>query len=52
MPFSSNEGPCKQEKFVLTGAPDQLKCVVSLSGDSISHAVSIIKFIVKTSARK
>lgn len=38
MPFSSNEGPCKQEKFVLTGAPDQLKCVVSLSGDSISHA--------------
>ncbi|KAL1140990.1 hypothetical protein AAG570_000916 [Ranatra chinensis] len=38
MPFSSNEGPYKQEKFVLSGAPDQLKCVVSLSGDCISHA--------------
>ncbi|XP_055609837.1 protein rogdi isoform X2 [Uranotaenia lowii] len=28
----------KQDKFILTAAPEQLKCVVTLTGDSITHA--------------
>uniref|UniRef100_T1HP31 Uncharacterized protein n=1 Tax=Rhodnius prolixus TaxID=13249 RepID=T1HP31_RHOPR len=41
-PFVFNtDAPQKHEKFVLTSGLDQLKCVVSLTGDCISHAVSI-----------
>ncbi|XP_021696550.1 protein rogdi isoform X1 [Aedes aegypti] len=37
VPLYGNEGK-KQDKFVLTAAPEQLKCVVTLTGDSITHA--------------
>lgn len=37
-----NEGQ-KQDKFILTSQPEQLKCIVTLTGDSITHAVSIAK---------
>ncbi|CAH0391003.1 unnamed protein product [Bemisia tabaci] len=38
LPLCGNDSPLKQEKFILVAPPDQLKSVVSLSGDSISHA--------------
>uniref|UniRef100_A0A182WBL7 Protein rogdi n=1 Tax=Anopheles minimus TaxID=112268 RepID=A0A182WBL7_9DIPT len=37
VPLYGNEGK-KQDKFVLTAAPEQLKCIVTLTGDSITHA--------------
>lgn len=37
VPLYGNEGK-KQDKFMLTAAPEQLKCVVTLTGDSITHA--------------
>lgn len=39
VPLYGNDGR-KQDKFVLTVPQDHLKCVVTLTGDSISHAVS------------
>lgn len=30
----------KEEKYVMSIPPDQLKCVVSLAGDTITQAVS------------
>lgn len=39
VPLHGNEGK-KVDKFVLTSAPEQLKVVVTLTGDSITHAVS------------
>lgn len=39
VPLHGNEGK-KVDKFVLTSAPDHLKVVVTLTGDSITHAVS------------
>lgn len=41
VPLRGNGGPQKQEKFVLTAPPEQLKCVVTLTGDSITHAVCL-----------
>ncbi|KAF2897856.1 hypothetical protein ILUMI_08307 [Ignelater luminosus] len=38
-----NDNSPKQDKFVLSVPPDQLKCVVTLHGDSISHADITIK---------
>lgn len=38
-----HDNSSKQDKFVLSVLPDQLKCVVTLTGDSITHAVSIMK---------
>jgi hypothetical protein len=32
----------KQDKFVLSVPSDQVKCVVTLTGDSITHAVSLV----------
>lgn len=40
VPLYGNDGR-KQDKFILTVPQDHLKCVVTLTGDSISHAVSI-----------
>lgn len=40
VPLYGNDGR-KQDKFILTVPQDNLKCVVTLTGDSISHAVSI-----------
>lgn len=40
VPLYGNCSPSKQDKFILTVSPDQLKCVVTLTGDSITHAVS------------
>jgi len=37
VPLYGNEGK-KVDKFVLTSAPEQLKVVVTLTGDSITHA--------------
>ncbi|XP_069703761.1 protein rogdi isoform X1 [Periplaneta americana] len=37
VPLCGNDGPLKQDKFVLT-APPELKCIVTLTGDSITHA--------------
>ncbi|XP_026472168.1 protein rogdi-like [Ctenocephalides felis] len=37
VPLYGNEGS-KQDKFVLTLPQEQLKCVVTLTGDSITHA--------------
>uniref|UniRef100_A0A336MQA1 CSON004994 protein n=1 Tax=Culicoides sonorensis TaxID=179676 RepID=A0A336MQA1_CULSO len=37
VPLYNNEGK-KQDKFILTTPPEQLKCVVTLTGDSITHA--------------
>lgn len=39
VPLHGNEGK-KVDKFVLTSGPEQLKVVVTLTGDSITHAVS------------
>ncbi|GLV34399.1 rogdi [Carabus blaptoides fortunei] len=38
VPLYGNGNPSKQDKFILTVSPDQLKCVVTLTGDSITHA--------------
>ncbi|XP_022193711.2 protein rogdi isoform X1 [Nilaparvata lugens] len=38
LPLCGNEGTLKQDKFVLTAPPDQMKCIISLTGDSISQA--------------
>lgn len=38
VPLHGNEGK-KVDKFVLTSGPEQLKVVVTLTGDSITHAV-------------
>ncbi|GBP24488.1 Protein rogdi [Eumeta japonica] len=37
VPLYGNEGQ-KQDKFILTSQPEQLKCIVTLTGDSITHA--------------
>lgn len=37
MPLYGNEGK-RQDKFILTIPQDPLKCVVTLTGDSITHA--------------
>lgn len=44
LPLYGNDGANsnKPEKYVLTSPPDQLKTVISINGDSIAHAVSII----------
>lgn len=42
MPLYGNDGG-KQDKFILT-TQDQLKCVVTLTGDSISQAVISILY--------
>lgn len=39
VPLHGNEGK-KVDKFVLTSGPEQLKVVVTLTGDAITHAVS------------
>lgn len=39
VPLYGNEGK-KVDKFVLTSAPEQLKVVVTLTGDAITHSVS------------
>jgi hypothetical protein len=39
VPLHGNDGK-KVDKFVLTSAPEQLKVVVTLTGDSITSAVS------------
>ncbi|XP_067012981.2 protein rogdi isoform X2 [Anabrus simplex] len=38
VPLCGNDGPQKQDKFVLTALPEQIKCIVTLTGDSISYA--------------
>ncbi|KAJ9591715.1 hypothetical protein L9F63_001743, partial [Diploptera punctata] len=38
VPLCGNDSPLKQDKFVLTVPPEQLKCIVTLTGDCISHA--------------
>jgi len=37
-----NNTPNKQDKFVFSVAPDQVKCVATLTGDSITNAVSVL----------
>ncbi|XP_077291623.1 rogdi atypical leucine zipper [Arctopsyche grandis] len=37
VPLYGNENQ-KNEKFILTSAPENLKCMLSLTGDSITHA--------------
>lgn len=44
MPLYGNDGR-KMDKFVLTVPQDNLRCVVTLTGDSITHAVSV--FVIK-----
>lgn len=39
MPLYDNEGK-KTEKFILSVSPDQLKAVLTLTGDAITQAVS------------
>lgn len=39
VPLYGNENQ-KNEKFILTSAPENLKCMLSLTGDSITHAVN------------
>jgi len=39
VPLYENEGK-KTEKFILTVSPDQLKAVLTLTGDAITQAVS------------
>lgn len=54
MPLYGNEGQ-KQDKFILTSQPEQLKCIVTLTGDSITHAVSttlILFFFLKSNIFK
>lgn len=48
VPLYNNEGK-KTDKFILSGPPEQLKCVVTLTGDSITNAVSTncIKFVFR-----
>lgn len=41
VPLYENEGK-KTEKFILTVSPDQLKAVLTLTGDAITQAVSYI----------
>lgn len=41
VPLYDNEGK-KTEKFILSVSPDQLKAVLTLTGDAITQAVSII----------
>lgn len=38
VPVCGSETPIKQDKFVLSALPEQLKCVVTLTGDSITYA--------------
>lgn len=45
VPLYGNDGR-KQDKFILTVPQDHLKCVATLTGDSISHAVSIMVFLI------
>ena len=47
VPLHGNDGK-KVDKFVLTSAPEQLKVVVTLTGDSITSAVSRHKKIRKS----
>lgn len=35
-----HDNSLKKDKFVLSVTPESLKCVVTLTGDSITHAVS------------
>lgn len=42
MQLYGHDNSSKQDKFVLSVLPDQLKCVVTLTGDSITHAVSFV----------
>lgn len=41
VPLYGNDGR-KMDKFVLTVPQDQLTCVVTLTGDSITHAVCLV----------
>lgn len=46
VPLHGNEGK-KVDKFVLSSGPESLKVVATLTGDSITHAVSnIIIYII------
>lgn len=45
VPLYGNEGQ-KQDKFILTSQPEQLKCIVTLTGDSITHAVSLYLYLI------
>lgn len=45
VPLYGNDGG-KQDKFILTIPQDQLTCVVTLTGDSISQAVTTIRLII------
>jgi hypothetical protein len=47
VPLCGNDGSPKQDKFVLAVAPEQIKCVVTITGDSITNAVCIYKAIYK-----
>ncbi|KAK5644435.1 hypothetical protein RI129_005735 [Pyrocoelia pectoralis] len=40
-----NDNSTKQDKFVLSVPPDQLKCFITLTGDSISHADITFKML-------
>ena len=44
MPLCGSDAPIKQEKFIMSTAAhstqDQVKCVVTVTGDTISQAVS------------
>ncbi|KAI8435184.1 hypothetical protein MSG28_003541 [Choristoneura fumiferana] len=44
VPLYGNEGQ-KQDKFILTSQPEQLKCIVTLTGDSITHASHKLIFV-------
>lgn len=45
VPLYGNEGK-KVDKFVLTAVPEQLKCIVTLTGDSITNAVrNLIQYL-------
>lgn len=48
VPLYGNDGR-KMDKFVLTVPQDNLRCVVTLTGDSITHAVSVVHFNEKKS---
>ncbi|XP_026289762.1 protein rogdi [Frankliniella occidentalis] len=43
VPLFGTDGPQKQDKFVLTTPPDQLKCIVSVMGDNITQAEITLK---------
>lgn len=51
VPLYGNEGK-KVDKFVLTSAPEQLKVVVTLTGDAITHAVSHVDVVTWDPSRK